>query len=518
MTAVLSAIVLIVLILVPSLPIVASSQVKSSTKPSPIHEIPLAFESEPLGITIGPRGSIWLAENNSTNIVEYLPANQTIKTFPILMKTPSLIWFMFFDQNSDLWFSNQLQPYIWRFSPTTEQFANFSTGNQYVDPFGLAYDNFTNQIWFTSTYTDQFGYFDLHDGNATIGKLINETGASSEVPQFGPAGIQVGPQGNIFISQPFSESIVEYDPFIQQVINVWKLPGIQAAGTALDNAQGRVWFANDAGSLFGYVNQKTGRVTEFSDSLYESSGSNVSQPYWTSITQNGTVWFDEYAANKIARYVPGTGQLTEFATPRLSIPLRFAIDNQKQVVWFTEFSGYNLGQLDENAGCNCTVELSSRNLTLSSASVSFYLKYLPPGNHGLNSNSPPPLISGSFQADGYLTNNFTASSIVVNSSYYKITLTKGQDLESGNYSITVCPRATSGENASSPAPVRQCATSLLTVANQGTGVSRTSPDYLMVDAELLILVVVAFVASSIVYVRRRNNKLHSCKESISKGR
>ena len=321
----------------------------------------------------------------------------------------------------------------------------------------------------------------------------------------------MGPQGNIFISQPFSESIVEYDPFIQQVINVWKLPGTQAAGEALDNAQGRVWFANDAGSLFGYVDQKTGRVTEFSDSLYEYSGSNVSQPYWTSITPNGTVWFDEYAASKIARYNPTTGQLTEFAAPRLSTPLRFVIDNQKHVVWFTEFSGSNLGQIDENASCNCTVELSSRNLTLSSTSVSFYLKYLPQGNESLNSNSPPPLISGSFQADGYLTNNFTTRSIVVNSSYYKITLTKGPDLELGNYSITVCPRATSEDNTSSPGLVRQCATSLLTVANQ-SGVSKTGSDHLVNYAELSMLVVAAFVASSIVYVRWRNNKFHSDKK------
>lgn len=477
----------------------------------PISEIPLAFGSEPLGITVGPKGNVWLAENNSTKIVEYFPSNQTLNTYPIPMEQPSMIWFMVFDRNGNLWFSNELQPYLWRFSPRTGQFANFTTGNQFVDPFGLAFDNFTNQIWFTSTYTDQIGYFALQGENAQMGELINATRTQlpSGPPRFGPTDILVGPRGNIFFSQPFFGNIIEYSPSKQEIINVWKLrPGTQAAGISLDNTLGTVWFANDASSLFGYVDENIGRSTEFATSPFEYLGATLSQPYWTSVTQNGTVWFNEYASNKIARYNSSAGILTEFAVPaNRSTPLRFAIDNQRHVIWFTEFSGDNLGEISEDATCNCTVQLSTRNLILSSTSVSFYLKVVPQNNQSLGANPTPPVISGTFQTDGNLTGNLTSSYAVVNSSFYRVTLTRGPYLNPGNYSITVCPRITSSDNATTPGPVRQCATSLLTITSPTPSISRktamlqgTQPSRY---ADLVILLVAAASAFSItLYLRR----------------
>lgn len=519
---VLPAIALIVFIVLVAGPttIAATSQPRSGSnsevtaqqlKLTPIHEILLAPGSQPLGITIGPNGNVWFAENNSTKIVEYNPENQTSKSYPIPMKEPSLIWFLVFDPNGNLWFSNQLQPYLWRFSPTTGQFANFTTGGQNTDAFGLVYDNFTNQIWFTSPYTNQIGYFNLHGKNATLGMLINE----SVVPisyslRFGPAGLAVGSNGDIYVSQPFSADIVKYNPSMHNFVKVWNLqPHTQAVGIGLSSNE-RVWFANDASSLLGYVDQNSSQSTEFATSLFASSGGTVSQPYWVAIAPNGAVWFDEYASNKIARYTPSTGALTEFAIPtNHSTPLRFVIDNERHVIWFTEFSGDKLGEINENTICNCSVQLSSRNLTLSSGSVSFYLKYVPPNNQSLNHNSPAPLISGTFQRNAQLTGNLSTSAVVVNSSFYRITLTRGPDLNPGNYSITVCPRPTTLDNSSSPAPVRQCATSQVAVLGHNSTISTTSSlshafNLRAQEPTLLILAAAASVGFFNFFLRRRN--------------
>ena len=476
-----------------------------SSKVSPIVEIPLASESQPLGITMGPNGNVWFAENNSTMIVEYTPANQTFRTFVVPTNDTSMIWFMFFDPSGNLWFSNQLQPYLWRFSPATGQFVNFTTGNEFVRPFGLAYDNLTNQIWFTSTYTDQIGYFNLHGENATMGSLINATGTPilQTPPFYGPTGIRIGPNGNIFVSEPFSANIVEYSPTQQKFINVWRLPsGSQPVGIALDNTHSRVWFANHASSLFGYLDEKTGKVVEFSTSPYEFFGDTISLPYWIRITHNGTIWFDEHASNKIARYDPSTGMLTEFAVPtNQSAPLHFVIDNQRSAVWFTEFFGSNLAKLNENSTCQCTVQLSTQNIKLSS-SVSFYLKYISPGNQSLTAQSPAPLITGTFQKDGFLTNNLTMSSSVINSSYFKITLTRGTSLAAGNYSITVCPRTTSSDNITFPGPIRQCATSLISVINQTNVFEDT---YFLIGVSVVVVVVIS-AGLALLYLRRKTQR------------
>ena len=472
---------------------------------SPILENPLATDAQPLGITMGPNGNVWFAENNVTTIVEYIPTNDSFTTFPVPMNGTSMIWFMFFDPSGNLWFSNQLQQYLWRFSPATGQFANFTTGNEYVRPFGLAYDNRTNQIWFTSTYTDQIGYFNLKGESATMGGLINVTGTPilQIPPLYGPTGIQIGLNGNIFISEPFSANIVEYSPSQNAFNNDRKLPSAsQPVGIALDNTLGRVWFANHASSLFGYLDEATGKVVQFATSPYEFFGDTITLPYWIRITPNGTIWFDEHASNKIARYDPVTGTLTEFAVPtKHSAPLHFVIDNQRKLIWFTEFFGSNLARVSENSTCQCTVKLSTRDLTLSSDSVSFYLKYQSEPNQGLIASSPAPLITGTFQINGYLTNNLTTSSSVVNSSSYKITLTRGQDLKAGNYSITVCPRLTSSDNITSPAPVRECATSLLTVV-----AINPSDNTLFLIGIIVVAAVVTSVGLSLFYMRRKSER------------
>ena len=464
---------------------------------SPIREIALQNDSQPLGITLDSRDNVWFAENNPGSIVEYNPASQKFNTYSIPMKGTSMIWSMFFDNSGNLWFANQVQPYLWRFSPSTGHFANFTTGNQLVRPFGLAYDPSNQKIWFTSTYTDQIGYFDISGENAILGKLINSTGTPKlpYPPLYGPTGIQIGPQGNIFVSEPFSGNIVEYNPSQQKFINVWRLPnGSQPVGIAIDNTTGKIWFANHASSLFGNVDEKTGKVIEFATSPFEFYGDTISLPYWTKLTPNGTVWFDEHASNKIARYVPSTGALTEFAVPtNRSAPLHFVLDNQRGVVWFTEFIGSKLSEINENATCGCSVQLSETSLTLSSAPISFYLRYQLEGNQSLSSDSPKPLLTGTFELDGFVTNNLTESYSVVNSSYYEITLSKGQDLTTGKYTITVCPRFSNSDNITSPAPIRECATASLEVV---------SSDFNLVAAALAVAAVAATLLLSLVYVRR----------------
>lgn len=474
----------------------------TSSQTSPIIQIPLKTGSEPLGITMGPNGNVWFAENNSTAIIEYNPTNESFRTFSVPTNQTSMIWFMVFDSHGNLWFSNQLQDYLWRFSPETGQFANFTTGNQFVRPFGLVYDNLTNKIWFTSTYTDQIGYFNLSGGTAAMGSLINVTGTPilKTPPLYGPTGIQIGPEGNIFVSEPFSGNIAEYSPTQQRFLQVWNLPtGAQPVGIAIDNEQQTIWFANHASSLFGYINMTTGKVTEFATSPFEFFGDTISLPYWAMINPNGVVWIDEHASNKIARYDPATGMLTEFAVPaNRSAPLHLVIDNQRQIVWFTEFFGSNLGKIYENSTCDCTLQLSTRNLVMTSNSVTFYLKYLSNANHDLTSASPDPLVTGTFQINGYLTNNLTSSFSVINSTDFKITLSRGADLHQGNYTITVCPRSANSDNITSPGPVRQCATALFTVENRSVNYIST-----FLAASIIVIGIAASVLATIFIGRRR---------------
>ncbi len=462
---------------------------------SPIQEIPIPQNnSEPIGITIDTQGNVWFAENNVGAIGEYVLLQHAFRIFTIPTNTSGLIWFMIFDNSGNLWFSDTSQDLLWRFSPSTLQFANFSTGNQLVIPYDLAYDSTVNQIWFTSIYTDQIGNFQINGNSASLESLINVTGPtralSNSIPRFGPAGIAFDAERNIFVTEPFSGSIVEYNRSLSEFTNVWSLSkASEPVGITVDNALNEVWFTNHATSLFGYINMKTGSFSEFATSAFDYGGDAITLPYWMQQSSDGSIWFNEHVGNKIARFDPSTRELTEYVVPTNgSSPLRFVIDNHRAVIWFTELTGNKLGELLENQTCSCSI-LSSNELTLSGSSSSFYAKYVSNISSSNNSFSAPS-ISGSLSADGNLDSNLSISTSKVNSSYYLVTLERGSNLESGNYSITICTL-----QSTSLAPINQCVESTLFVTSAQT--SNMALTFLLAGAVIAVALVV-----SIVYVRK----------------
>lgn len=332
--------------------------------PSPISTFPLGRSGAyPLGMTTDSAGHVWFAEDNSDSIVEFLPSNSTFHYYHI-PTNPHLawIWFLVFAGGS-LWFADDYQHVIWSFSPTTHAFANYSAGA--AQPFSLAYDQSEGRIWFTSLLTNQIGYFQLEGGAADLGRLVNIT---APAPGAGPSDIVFDGSGNLYVTETFQGKIIELNGTNYDVVRTWTLPtGSEPVGLAMDSALGRVWFTNHGSSYFGYVDLGPGEgYREYSTSLLLQNGTYwVTLPYWITLAPDGSVWFDEHAANRIARFDPTTLQLTEFPVPTpASAPLRLTIDDARGTVWFTEFAGDALAELPENASANQSVYLSASEATL----------------------------------------------------------------------------------------------------------------------------------------------------------
>lgn len=426
---------------------IISAAQTSSSSPIVEHSIP-QNASYPLGVTMDSKGNVWFSEANRQSISVFYAANQTFKTFRLPTNTTELtmIWFLFFDKSGYLWFADQDQPLLWRFNPTTEQFANFSTGNNLVRPYALAYNQNTDQVWFTSTYTNQIGLFQIGpDESATMQKLINLPSIGTE--NSGPAGIAFAPGGRLVIGQPFTSSIAEYDISSQKFVHVWQLPpGTQPVGVAPDPNRNVIWYTDHAASLFGYVNETNGKSTEYSTSLFHYTQPNgdviqsITLPYWIQESSNGMLWFDQHYSNKMARFDPLTGTLTEFSIPTQSSanqttayssePLRFYLDDQRGMVWFTEFSGNKLSELPMNSSMPQDSFLLNSSLKIAEGSVSIIANTS--ASH-FNSSS----ISGTMTSIGNVDSNFSISISSVTPNFTKFTLQPKQ-LSSGNYSLTIC--------------------------------------------------------------------------------
>jgi len=465
--------------------------------PSPIREITIPQNnSDPLAITIDSTGLVWFAETSPASIANYNPITQAFKIFPIPTSSDcGLIWFLVID-GTYLWFSCGNLPLLWSFSLTTFLFANFSTGNPDVVPFSLTLDSRSNQIWFTSIYTDQIGAFSVDSmGTATLARIVNLTEpsivSSAIGPKYGPSGIAIDSSGNLFLTETFAGSIAEYNQSANDFVEYWKLQtGAQPVGIVVNDSAGRIWFTNHGSSQFGTVDVKTGAIYYFTTSLYgyNYSGSSVANvetlPYWIQQSPNGAIWLDEHVGNKIVRFDSRTDEITEFIIPTVnSSPLRFALDNRSGIVWFTEFQGNKIGILDENQTCDCSVSVSPSQTVLSGQTTNLIFNFI--DSDFSNFSQSVPLISGSFSNVGNITSNLTLSYRSINSTAYQILLHRGRDLTAGNYSLTLCTNSNS--------QVRQCAVALLSIPYIATP---STSNYLaiVIVAGLLVAVSLAYVA------------------------
>ncbi|MHB8702210.1 MAG: Vgb family protein [Nitrososphaerales archaeon] len=465
-------------------------------------------QSYPLGITMDSRGNVWFAEAQAQSIVEYLISNQTFHVFKLPTNTTQLtmIWFLFFDKNGHLWFADQNQPLLWEFNPSSEQFANYSTGNQLVRPFGLAYESSTNQVWFTSTYTNQIGSFLLSNSEtATLQGLITVPSIGSV--NSGPSGIAIGQSGNVYVSQSFTGSISEYDPATQRFTHVWQLPnGSQPVGIYPDASRNLIWFTDHGSSLFGYINETDNKVQEFATSLFhytQSNGENIASitlPYWITESSSGIVWFNEHYSDKIARFDPTKGTLTEYQVPTLGAePLRFYIDNSSSEIWFTEFTGNKIGVLQMNASNPTGTFMENSSATLSNGPLELVANA---SSTLFNSTS----FGGTMTRIGDVSSNLSIVVTPQGTSSSKITIQRGASLLSGNYTLTICETHPSQRTLS----VEQCSPVALTVLPEKTSLvstvsSETTSQQVIGGTETYVvaaLVVVLTATISVLIIRR----------------
>ena len=383
----------------------------------------------PVGVTTDAAGHVWFAEDNINSIGELFPSNSTVKTYPVPTNHHlAWVWYMFFDKNGVLWFSDETQRLIWSFDPATDAFANYTAGTAY--PMVLHYVPEEDRIWFTSLTTDQLGYFGIQGEKAVLERVTNIT---APTPGAGLSGIAVDSAGDVFVSETFVAKIVELNGSSLSVVRTWYLPkDSQPVGLALDQARGVLWFTNHATSFFGYVDLNSSSYKEYPTSLIFLGGAyTVSLPYWVFLSSSGYVWFNEHVGNRIARFDPSDSQLTEFDIPtNSSSPLMVSLDDSRGLIWFTEFSGNAVGVIDQNSSLGDGVGLSVSSATVDPTAT--FSSVATPGS------GSAPVVSATAVRTGVPQPGFDVSTTSSGGSY-DVKLSVDQATP-GNYTAAVCFR------------------------------------------------------------------------------
>ena len=391
----------------------------------------------------------------------------------------SQVWDLDIDNKGDIWFTDETQNALWRFSNDTRSFEMFTVPEK-PEAFGTTYpvsmeidDNGSN-IYFVGIRSPS-----IWIGN--ISQMRNGTAEGIErigIPLDSFKGIDpdLVSTGSIVLDKDNDRlyvsllafntkgEILGYD-LKNKTFTSYEMPDdiTSPVGLTLD-LNDNLWVTDHGTSIFYRLDPTSGDITKFTTStvsprtLGQSTTVNAAYtlPYWIKTGENGTIWFNQHTGNKISSFNPNNLTLTEYWIPSqnklwgpcrdsvnqcgISNALQFDVDNHNEV-WFSEWSENKLGRVLTERVLPISISVLPNNITLQrGGNEEIRINVTSNTNTNLTADM---LAAGSFTTTGNLGNLsglFSENSVRLDPGQTKqisLIITPTQELESGNYTLMV---------------------------------------------------------------------------------
>ena len=452
-------------------------------------EYPLPALCEmPLAIGVDSQDqNIWYVSTKNGTLGRYDLGNNTFEEEYKIPSWParenptmsSQVWDLDIDNKGDIWFTDETQNALWRFSNDTRSFEMFTVPEK-PEAFGTTYpvsmeidDNGSN-IYFVGIRSPS-----IWIGN--ISQMRNGTAEGIErigIPLDSFKGIDpdLVSTGSIVLDKDNDRlyvsllafntkgEILGYD-LKNKTFTSYEMPGdiTSPVGLTLD-LNDNLWVTDHGTSIFYRLDPTSGDITKFTTStvsprtLGQSTTVNAAYtlPYWIKTGENGTIWFNQHTGNKISSFNPNNLTLTEYWIPSqnklwgpcrdsvnqcgISNALQFDVDNHNEV-WFSEWSENKLGRVLTERVLPISISVLPNNITLQrGGNEEIRINVTSNTNTSLTADM---LAAGSFTTTGNLGNLsglFSENSVRLDPGQTKqisLIITPTQELESGNYTLMV---------------------------------------------------------------------------------
>ena len=379
----------------------------------------------PNAITVDSSGNVWTVLQNSSDLGEFNPTNDSFHEYPIpglASKAPLTSWGIAVDNKRGMvWFTEEITNTVWSFQVQSETFKMYSIPTLESNPYQVALDQ-NGDAWFTE-----------FSGNKIAVVLTNGTVNEFQIPipSCNPTGITVDQKTNrvwfnlLDTSGAFDQFYV--GSFFNGSFTFNNItPDVDTpVGIAVDSS-GDVWMTQHGASLVSEFNPVTHYFKTISTSI-PSVGESL--PYFVYVdSTTGKIWFNEHYGNAISVFDPNDDTLVEYEIPsratsdgNISGALTMAL-SPSGTPWFTELYTGKIGEVNSNLPVGLSINVSKSTIDL-----------------GNESSVPLQLtVTSSSNATTYLSasiGNFTGTFDFNFTQYYG----------SGNYSTTM-----SVENGGSP--------------------------------------------------------------------
>jgi virginiamycin B lyase len=195
-------------------------------------------------------------------------------------------------------------------------------------------------IWFTEEMANKIGCLNPKTGEFQEYALTEDKSAS-------PHGIAADHDGSIWYTASSGGFIGKLEPRTGKV-TVFKMPDPKAKdpdSLAIDS-KGTLWFTLPISNLVGKLDRASGEIS------LKAVPTENARPNGILVLKRGLLVFSEAGSSKIGFVFPDTFAIREFPLPPGSRSRRLAIAADENSLYFTDFTGGNLGRLDVSIGAS----------------------------------------------------------------------------------------------------------------------------------------------------------------------
>ncbi|MEX2352840.1 MAG: cytochrome C, partial [Gammaproteobacteria bacterium] len=243
----------------------------------------------------GPDGAIWWTGMWSSMVGRFDPGTGEMEEYhlPPTARPHSIVP----GPDGNIWYTGNSNATIGRLEPDTGVITEFPTEGD--DPHTLIFHP-NGKLYFTSQRAAMIGRLDIESGD-----LIEiETRAR-------PYGIQVGPDGRLYIAYNGTNAIGAMDPDTME-IQYYDLPHEDSHVRRLGiDSKGIVWYVNSGRGKIGRLDPVSGDIRE-----WDSPSGPDSHPY-ALVVVNDIVWYNESAVrpDTLVRFDPETEVFQSWEIP-----------------------------------------------------------------------------------------------------------------------------------------------------------------------------------------------------------
>ncbi|ABX13567.1 virginiamycin B lyase family protein [Nitrosopumilus maritimus] len=344
--------------------------------------------TQPLSIITDSEDNVWFVQSNTGNVAMFDPITKEFVEYQNdqwNLKTASMMWGITITEDNEIWFTDETNDYIWRFSIDDKTYSkiDFPSEIENAFPQKLEYHN---------------GYFLINDftGNRIV--ILNHENLDNGETEYAviatPSGFftsqtSVDDDENIWfvIWKYQKEAILIKTNFETRETENFILPSsISAPNGVSVGPAGNVWIADTASSSFYRFSPNDNKVIEFvtSDAPIWTFGNSsgliktpITRPYWNSFDSNGNMWFNQQTANRLAVFDPVSESLLEYDIPSKNpgwadcgelvdcgTAQSFDFTVQNGQVWFTEWVENNIGVLDTSVDIPVTLDVEQNEIEI----------------------------------------------------------------------------------------------------------------------------------------------------------